>query len=156
MKLNKLWKKGSSIKFTVEGRPPKKSVGSCWGNKEAEFVFKLREKALEARTKAGFFDCFNGPVKLELTVYAPNITERKDTNDYVSDLDTLIAGVMESIQPAPTNPEIKIDPIFLNRIDIGSNVPLIVKDDAQVVLIIAKKIENEKMYYEIMIKDEMV
>lgn len=156
MKFNKFWKKGSSIKFTVEGRPPKKSVGSCWGNKEAEFVFKLREKALDARTKEGFSDCFNGPVKLELTVYAPNITERKDTNDYVSDLDTLIAGVMESIQPAPTNPDIKIDPIFQDRTDIGSGVPLIVKDDAQVVSITAKKIENEKMYYEIMIEEEMI
>lgn len=152
MNLNKFWKKGNSIKFTVEGRPPKKSTGSCWGNKEVEFVFKLREKALEARTKAHLSNCLDGPVKLELIVYAPNITKRKDTNDYVSDLDTLIAGVMESIQPAPDNPDIKIDQIFQTRKDIGSSVPLIVQDDAQVVSIIAKKIESDDIHYSVVVE----
>jgi hypothetical protein len=48
------------ISFTVNGKPPKKSDGSCWGNKEAKHVIKLREKALEARREAGLDSYIKG------------------------------------------------------------------------------------------------
>jgi len=141
-----------AITFTLEGRPPKKSdANSCWGSKEANYVFKLREKALEVRRKVGLDDCFHGPVKLELTVYAKNITNRKNTHNYVSDLNTLIAGILESLQPAANNPTIKINPIFNEREDIGPKVPLIIEDDAQVITIIAKKIESKIQRYSLTI-----
>jgi hypothetical protein len=137
-----------TITFTVEDRPPKKSdANSCWGSKEANYVLRLREKALEARTKAGMDGCFRCPVKIELLVYAKNLTNRKNTHDYVSDLDTLIAGILESLQPAANNPDIKINPIFDGRDEIGPKVPLIIEDDAQVVEIRAKKIESLSRRY---------
>lgn len=146
---------GHTISFTVNGKPPKKSDGSCWGNKEAKYVIKLRERALEARTEAGLDSCFKGPVKLELTVYAENVMNRSNTSDYLGDLDTLIAGVMESLQPAPTvNKEMKIHQILKEREDIGYKIPLILKDDSQVVTITAKKIPSRKSYYVISIWSE--
>ena len=87
------------IEFRVEGRPPKKSdANSLWSSKEAEYVLKLREKAFDALSESRMQKCFQGPVELELKVFAPNIM--KLAHDYVSDLDTMIAGVYESIQPA--------------------------------------------------------
>lgn len=137
-----------TITFTVEDRPPKKSdAKSCWGTKEANYVLRLREKALEARKKVNMNDCFRVPVKIELLVYAKNLTKRKNTDDYVSDLDTLIAGVLESLQPASDNPEIKISSIFNGRDEIGPKVPLMIEDDAQVIEIQAKKIESSNKRY---------
>lgn len=59
------------IDFTVKGRPPKKhGEKSMWAREdEAPFVFLLREKALEARSKVGLNDCFRSLVALKLTVF---------------------------------------------------------------------------------------
>lgn len=40
----KFWK-NKSIKFTVEGRPPRKSM---WGKEDAKLIFRLREEALQS------------------------------------------------------------------------------------------------------------
>jgi|SRR6185312_6538857 len=144
-----------TISFTVKDRPPKKSTGSCWGNKESKYVIKLREKALEARTESGLNSHLKGPVKLELTVYAENIQNRKDTSDYVGDLDTLIAGVLESLQAAPNNDKtIKINTFLKENKAIGYKIPLILEDDAQVVTILAKKIKSKTPYYIVSISSE--
>jgi len=100
-------------------------------------------------------DHFHGPVKLSLTVYAPNILERKDRHDYLGDLDALVGGVFESLQPAPKdNPELKIHPALKNIKNIGSDIPLIVADDAQITTTISKKRKNEKISYTVLIETD--
>jgi len=104
------------------------------------FASDLRQKANEACKKAGFVGHFTDPVKLELIVYAPNTLERKDTSDYIGDLDALIGGVFESLQPSPpeTN-KLKIHPLLKENNEIHHDVALIVADDAQISTTIAKK-----------------
>ncbi len=148
------WKK-NIIKFKVDGKPPKKGTDeSIWGERQGKSVFMLREKALEARNKAGLDKCFEIPVKFTLTLFAPNITQRKDSEDYVGDLDSFVAGVLDSLQPPPeNNPEFKINPIFLKREDIGLKVPLIIEDDSQVVQVTAKKEStNNEPFYKVVIE----
>ena len=132
------------LEFTVEGRPPKKDgAKSLWSSDEAEYVLKLREKAFQARSEIGLTDCFHGPVKLELKIFSPNILHR--SHDYVSDLDTMIAGVFESIQPA--HPSAPNNIIFQNKKEIQPNVPLVVIDDSQIVSVKAEKIKSDSTYY---------
>ena len=98
---------------------------------------------------------FHGPVKLTLTVYDPNPLERKDRHDYLGDLDALIGGVFESLQPSP--PEInklEIHPLLKNNKEIGSHIPIIVSDDAQIATTVAKKRKNEKTFYTVIIESD--
>ncbi len=153
----KFLKKSKRIEFSVDGKPPKKSTGSSlWSEKstQTELVINLRQKAFEASQKAGINDHFHGSVKLVLTVYAPNILERKDRHDYLGDLDALVGGVFESLQPAPNNPELKIDPALKNVKNIGSDVPIIVADDAQITTTIARKKKNEVPSYTVLIEPD--
>lgn len=145
------------IQFDVDDKPPKKIKGrkSCWSGKEAKNVLKLREKALAARTETGLDDCFHEKVKMKLTVYAPNIIYRKNTDDYIGDLDSLIGGILESIQPGPTktiNEDVDIDPILKDRKDVGPEIPLLVEDDAQVVQINAEKHEGTSIRYTVIVE----
>ena len=154
---NKLLKKSHRIQFSVDGKPPKKDVAdSIWSedSKQAKLIFNLREKAFEASKKAGMSSCFPGPVKLELTVYAPNILERKDRNDYAGDLDAFIGGVFDSLQPAPKNSTLKLHSMFNDRKDIGAAVSLIIADDAQIVTTVAKKRKNQQTFYTVLIEAE--
>jgi len=145
------------IEFSVDGKPPKKTKPSLWSenSKQTDLVIKLRQKAFEASKKSGLNDHFHGPVKLTLTVYDPNPLERKDRHDYLGDLDALVGGVFESLQPSP--PEInklEIDPLLKNSKEIGSDIPIVVSDDAQIATIQAKKRKNEKTYYTVIIESD--
>ena len=141
------------INFTVECKPPKKSPpDSVWTSKEVKHVFELRKNAFEARQKINMNDYFHNPVKLELTVYDPNITQRKDHHDYVGDLDSIIAGVCESLQPA--DEQVKKVPEFEGYEEFGPRIPLILEDDAQVVEIIAKKIQDKVPHYLVTIEEK--
>jgi len=80
-----------------------KTKPSLWSenSNQTQLVIDLRQKAFEASKKVGLSGHLHGPVKLTLTVYDPNPLERKDRSDYLGDLDALIAGVFESLQPSP-------------------------------------------------------
>jgi len=141
------------ISFDVTGKPPKKSQ---WGTDDADLVVKLREAALIARNNDGFPEGYDGNVKLNLIIYAPNIADKdyKQTGDddpkkFIGDLDSLVAGVCEYLQPAPENPELEISSVFDGRDEIGPSVPLIVKDDAQIVEIDAKKELDDTTHYHV-------
>ena len=138
------------ISFDVEGKPPKKSQWNL------PSVIEFREKALQARKNKEIPEGYDGPVKLNLIVFAPNILdmEYKQTGDddskkFVGDLDSFVSGICEYLQPAPTNPEIEISPLFNGKDEIGPLVPLIIKNDSQITEIIAKKVQDEKLYYHI-------
>ncbi len=150
------WKK-NIIEFHVYGKPPKKTTGSIWSVKstQTDLVINLRQKAFDASQEKGLKEPIQGPVRLELIVYASNILERKDRHDYLGDLDALVGGIFESLQPAPkNNPELDIDPKLKNGGDIASDKPIIVSDDAQITSIVAKKIKNEKPSYTVIIEKD--
>lgn len=142
------------VRFTVNGKPPKKGDESIWGEKQGESVFKLREKAFEARKKAGLNECLRVPVKIYLTVFAPNITERKDREDYIGDLDSLVAGVMDSLQPIPEHPQFESHAIFKEKQNELPTEALIIDDDAQIVSIVAKKKPGAVPSYTVVIESE--
>ncbi len=144
----------SKIVFTVDGKPPQKSK---WGGDNASLIIKLRKAALKARGKAGRDKCITSPVKLDLTVYAPNIDDRnyKQTGDddekrYIGDLDSLIAGVCDHISHAREEPgrnNFNPSKLFDQEPDIDPTIPLIIQDDSQVEGISAKKIFSDKLSY---------
>jgi len=153
----KFLKKSTRIEFSVDGKPPKKTKPSLWSenSKQAQLVLDLRQKAYDASKKIGLNKHFHGPVKLTLTVYDPNPLERKDRFDYLGDLDALIGGVFESLQPSP--PEInklEIHPLLKEKKEIRHDVALIVADDAQIVMTIAQKRKNKKTFYTVMIETD--
>ena len=145
------------IFFDVDGKPPKKSQ---WGTDDAKLVIKLREAALKARKDAGLFDCYHGHVKLSLVVYAPNITHmqyrQNDDNDpkkFVGDLDSLVSGVCEYLQRAvPQDETFTPSSLFEAKPEIGPEVPLIIKNDSQIVEINAKKMFDENLHYHVEIE----
>jgi len=149
--------KSPQIEFTVKGKPPKKTKKSLWSIKspQTDLVINLRKRAFEASKERGLTDPFHGPVKLTLTVCDPNPLERKDRHDYLGDLDALIGGVFESLQPSPPeNNNLKIHPLLKEKNEICHDVPLIVDDDAQISTTIAKKRENKDTFYTVIIEDD--
>ena len=146
-----------NIEFSVDGKPPKKIKPSLWSenSNQTELVVNLRQKAFEASKKAGLNEPFHGPVKLTLSVYDPNPLERKDRHDYLGDLDALVGGVFESLQPSPPeNNKLKIHSLFKENKEISHDVALIVADDAQISTTVAKKRKNEKTFYTIIIEPD--
>ncbi len=144
------------IVFDVDGKPPKKSN---WGTDDAPLVVQFRETALNARETVGIQEGYEGPVKLTLIVFAPNILDMdyKQTGDddpkkFIGDLDSLVAGVCEYLQPAPTNPDLEIHHIFDGRDNIAPHLPLIIKNDAQIVEINAKKEIDIDLHYRVEIE----
>lgn len=147
------------IKFTVNGKPPKKSKPSLWSenSKQTQLVIDLRQEAYEASKKAELKDHFHGPVKLTLNVYDSNPLERKDRPDYLGDLDALIGGVFESLQPSPPeNNNLIIHSRFKEKNEIRHDVALIVADDAQIATTIAQKRKNEKTFYNVTIEPDSI
>ena len=139
------------LEFIVEGRPPRKSgAKSCWASDEANYVLNLRLKALEAKKEAGLGEFISSPVRLELKIYSPNITDRSNAQTYIGDMDTFVAGVCESLQPADS----KVIPniIFHGKDEVHPHKPLILKDDSQVVEVLANKISDSYEHYSIIIE----
>ena len=142
--------------FDIEGKPPKKSN---WGTDDAPLIVKFREAAFTARKIAGISEGYEGPVKLHLVVYAPNILEvhYKQTGDddpkkFIGDLDSLVAGVCEYLQPAPTNPDLEIHLVFEGKDEIAPHIPLIIQNDSQIIEINAKKEHDDTLHYHVEIE----
>ena len=143
------------IEFTVKGKPPKKTKPSLWSenSKQTQLVIDLRQNAYEEINKIGLKQHFHGPVKITLTVHDPNPLERKDRPDYLGDLDALIGGVFESLQPSPPeNNNLTIHSKFKEKNEIRHDIALIVADDAQISTTVAQKRKNEKTFYNIIIE----
>jgi Holliday junction resolvase RusA-like endonuclease len=126
--------------------------GDCWTSKEVDRVFELRKNAFEARRKLNMDDCFHVPVKLELIIYHSNITRIKSSHDYVGDLDSIIAGVCESLRPA--DKQVISVPKFNGYEEFGPRISLILEDDAQVIEIAANKIQSNTPYYSVIIEEK--
>lgn len=145
------------VEFSVDGKPPKKTKPSLWSvnSNQTQLVIDLRKKAYESAKDAGLEGHFHGPVKLTLHVYDPNPFERIDKHDYLGDLDALVGGIFESLQPAP--PEVnnlEIHQKLKQIAEIRHDVALIVSDDAQISTTDAKKRKHEKSFYTVEIEED--
>ncbi|MBI1663631.1 MAG: hypothetical protein IS860_09120 [Nitrosopumilus sp.] len=145
------------IEFSVNGKPPRKSQ---WGTDDALLIIKLREAALDARKNAGIVGYYNDPIKVNLTVYAPNITNvnKKSTGDddpnkFIGDLDSFVSGVCDYLHKGPKRGENNFEPhpIFNEKPEIGPDVPLIIYDDSQIVEVNARKVEDDTIHYHVQI-----
>ena len=146
------------IEFDVDGKPPSKSG---WEDKES-LIRKFREEALAARNKAGKSEGDEHNVKIDLTVYTPNISVRElvkgdDPNKFSGDLDGFISGIFDYLSAIKTKPN--ENPIISEHLkdgNISCKIPLIIKDDSQIVEIYAQKKKDEKKRYhvEIVFLDE--
>jgi len=144
------------IIFDVDDKPPKKSQ---WGHDNASLIIKLRESALKARNDIKMSECYTGPVKLNLIVYAPNVddlnytqTGDDDPKKFIGDLDSLVAGVCDYLHkgsPKPGENKFKPNSLFDDRPEIGPEVALIILDDSQIVEINAKKEKDETTHYHV-------
>jgi len=157
MNIKKIFSK-KSITFTVTGKPPQKSQ---WGTKDAELVIKLREAALKARNNAGINQCITTPIKLSITIYAPNIDDINYSQDivddpklYIGDLDSLVAGICDYLHKGPKKENKFIpSPLFDNKPEIGPDIPLIIDDDSKIISIMAeKKVSEKQIYYTVKIE----
>ena len=142
------------LEFAVKGHPPKKhGEKSMWSRKdEAPFVAVLREKALEARTKSGFNDCFQSNITLELAMFVP-----QSQIESIGDLDNFITGVCDSLQSAYPSVFPYMHSIFQepSRKKIDPRYPILFEDDAKIMTITAKKIaidNDQEMYYKVAIE----
>lgn len=141
--------KTNKIKFTVEGKPPKKTKPSLWSenSKQTKLVTNLRQKAYDASKELGD-EYLHGPIKLSLTVYDPNPEIRVNRPDYLGDLDALIGGIFEVLQASPPeNNGLVIHSDLKNNDEIKHDIPLIIADDAQITTTVSKKRVAEKPYY---------
>jgi len=156
----KFLKKPTQIKFSVDGKPPKKTKPSLWSenSKQTRLVLDLRQKAYESCKKEGLNEPLRGSVKLTLTVYDPNPLEREDRHDYLGDLDALIGGVCDALQPSPPeNNNLKIHPSLKENKEIPHHDGLIIGDDAQITTTVSRKrknSKNEKPYYTVLIEKD--
>ena len=142
------------IEFTVTGYPPKKhGEKSMWaqGSSEAPRVACLREKAFEARLKAGFTEPFDSLIALELSVFVP-----KSQLEPIGDLDSFIAGVCDGLQAADP----KVLPYLDGRLrelkgEADPRHALLIMNDAKVVSITARKValdERQNAHYVVAIE----
>jgi Holliday junction resolvase RusA-like endonuclease len=148
--------KEMNIKFRVEGRPPKKDGSqSLWSEKshQAKLVFNLREKAFEAKQDAKIKESYSGLVQIKISIFAPFITIN-DHHQHVGDLDNLVAGIFESIQPASNNETLIPNKIFDQNPDVAPNIALLIDDDSQIVSISAEKIKSDDEYYTVEIESK--
>ncbi len=158
---DKFLKKSIQIKFSVEGKPPKKTKPSLWSkdSKQTESVLKLRQKAYETSKEEGLNDHFHGPVKITLTIYDSNPIERLDRHDYSGDLDAFIGGIFDSLQPSPPDEinNLKIHPMFKEKNEIRHDIGLIIGDDAQFTTSVSRKRKNnknEETHYTVLIEKD--
>lgn len=142
------------IEFRVEGKPPKKDGSqSLWSERsnQAELVFKLREKAVETKKEIKMEDYFHGLVKIKISIFSPYITVQ-DHHQHVGDLDNLVAGIFESIQPASNNETLRPNKIFDQNPDTAPHIPLLIEDDSQIVSLSAEKTKSDSSYYTVEIE----
>ena len=151
------------IEFIVNGKPPRKSK---WGRKwkDAPLVVKYRKAVLDARNNAKIQVAYKNPIRVNLTMYAPNVFEKDykqngnyDPKKFPGDLDNRVAGICEYLHSAKAKDKtFKPHDDLCKGDDIDYKNSLIIKDDSQIVEISARKKKDEKERYhvEIVFLDE--
>jgi hypothetical protein len=142
------------IKFIVDDQPPKKhGEKSMWAQStEAMRIVSLRKAALKARQEAGLTEPFSSLVAMEVHVFLPKAQLKS-----IGDLDSLVAGVCDGLQAADPKVIPCLDKsLSVLRGEADPRKPLLITNDANVVLILARKIafkESKKYRYEVAVEE---
>lgn len=141
----------TTVKFRVEGLPPKKNgANSMWGKRlESERLVSLRKAALE---KMGGRLPLKSNIKLGVTVHIGAKNDR-----LVGDLDTFIAGICDGLMKSA--PRCKLCPDIWSKTDnkdIHPEIPIAIDEDSQVISIKAAKIvgDTDKRFYDVTLEGE--
>lgn len=87
------------IEVTVEDRPPRKNgAKSLWGGKDAPRVLNLRQALYDEMEKQEIKQPIEKRIRVRLIMFAPVPFDIDDKQNYVGDLDTLVAGICEIMQ----------------------------------------------------------
>ena len=147
-----------SVEFTVQNIPPRKDgANSMWSkDSEAPRIIALRKAAFDEMQKTGIFEPFQSSVRLEFTLFAARSHFSFVSGNYIGDLDTFITGICDGLQAAHGN-EQPAHPLFqsLQNTAIDFRHDLLIKNDAHVVSITAKKvpIDNQQQpYYRVIVE----
>jgi len=140
------------ITFCIKNQPPKKiSEKSMWStDSQAPLIIELRKQALKARNRAGL----DKPIKTKLTLEMKLFGSEKEL-DEIGDLDNLLSGVCDALQPKPNNPELRPSQIFNSpeHEDVSPEKAILYENDSQVYKLQAeKKKSSYEKYYAVTIK----
>ena len=140
------------IAFCVKGHPPKKiSEKSMWSiDNQAPLLIELRKQALEARNRSGIDEPLKTRLSLELKLFG----SEKEL-DEMGDLDNLLSGVCDALQPKPNNPELVPSEIFNSPEleDISPEKAILFENDSNVYKLYAeKRISTLEKYYAVIVK----
>jgi hypothetical protein len=72
--------------------------------------------------------------------------------DVVGDLDTFISGICDGLQAADQNVK-KFAPVLQDAEDINPKMPILIKDDMNIVKIVATKAFRESLGYKISVEE---
>ena len=111
----------------------------------APLIIELRKTALEARNKAGLTNPIKQKISLELKLFG----SEKELEE-MGDLDNLLSGVFDALQPKPNNPDLVPCKIFdlPEFIEISPEKAILFENDSNIYKIYAEKIvlKVEKYY----------
>ncbi len=142
------------MRVEMDGRPPnKRKAKSIWRGPMAERVLNLRLAILEEKKKSGIRGPIKQRIRMMLNVYGPNIDNPKLPQTYVGDIDSLVAGICDSIRKADHN-MVRPSPAFEDHPEVGHDKPLLITDDSQVVRVAATKSESGRDRYVLVIEAE--
>jgi hypothetical protein len=147
-----------SIEFYVQNIPPKKDGANSMWSKDSEVprIIVLRRAALDKMQKEGVFESFQSPVRLEFTLFASRSHFSFVSSNYIGDLDTFVTGICDGLQAAHGNVQSAHSSFqSLQNTAIDFKNDLLIKNDAQVVSIIAKKVpldNQQQPYYKVIVE----
>ena len=140
------------ITFCVKGHPPKKiSEKSMWStDSQAALIIELRKQALEARNRAGLDEPIKTKLSLELILFGSEIELGE-----IGDLDNLLSGVCDALQPKPNNPELVPSEIYGSPEyeDISPEKVILFENDSNIYKLYAeKRTSKHEKYYAVTVK----
>ena len=140
------------ITFCVKGHPPKKiSEKSMWStDSQAPLIIELRKQALEARRRAGLEE----PIKTKLSLELKLFGSEKEL-DEIGDLDNILSGVCDALQPKPNNPELVPSEIYGSPEyeDISPEKVILFENDSNIYKLYAeKRTSKHEKYYAVTVK----
>lgn len=140
------------ISFCVKGHPPKKiSEKSMWSiDNQAPLIIELRKQALKARNRSGLDEPIKTKLSLELKLFGPELELEE-----IGDLDNLLSGVCDVLQPKPNNPELVPSEIFNSPEyeDVSPEKAILFENDSNIYKLYAEKRTSEyEKYYAVTVK----
>lgn len=140
------------IAFCVKGHPPKKiSDKSMWStDNQVPLLIELRKQALKARDQVGI----NTPLKTKLSLELKIFGSEQELYE-IGDLDNLLSGVCDALQPKPNNPTLEVSELFNSPEfeEISPDKAILFDNDSNIYKIHAeKRITSLEKYYSVTLK----